>query len=108
MTAKELLANLRSTAGTIDPAECFLYMAAHAHELRLDDGQRLNDLVDFTSWLLLVAHELNPRTNLMRRAEADRTRDAATPTKAIASVAPGWAREDSAGANWRSRRECSS
>lgn len=73
MTAKELVANLRA-AGEIDPAECFLYMAAHAHELRLEHGQRLLDQIDFTAWLIEVSRALASRDQiLVSRTENDRT-----------------------------------
>lgn len=48
MIAPELIANLRAmNAISADPRELFLYLAAHVHQCRLADGQRLNDLTDF-------------------------------------------------------------
>lgn len=63
MTAKELVAYLRA-GGPVDPAECLLYMAAHAHEFRLAGGQRLLDQLDFTSFLIEVSLALNGRDEL--------------------------------------------
>lgn len=73
MTAKDLVANLRA-GGPVDPAECLLYMAAHAHEFRLEDGQRLNDQTDFTAWLIEVSRALAGRDHILAsRMENDRT-----------------------------------
>jgi hypothetical protein len=58
MNARELITHLRSKGGTIEPAEYFLYLAAHAHEARLNDGSRLLDQTDFTTFLIEVAKEL--------------------------------------------------
>jgi hypothetical protein len=73
MTAKDLVANLRA-GGAIDPAECLLYMAAHAHEFRLSGGQRLLDQTDFTAWLIEVSRALAGRSHILAsRIEHDRT-----------------------------------
>lgn len=73
MTARELVASLRA-AGPVDPAECLLYMAAHAHEFRLSGGQRLLDQIDFTSFLIEVSQALAGRDQILaNRAENDRT-----------------------------------
>jgi hypothetical protein len=54
MTARDLLSNLRASNVT-KPADVCLCMANLAHELRLSDGQRLNDLTDFTVFLRELA-----------------------------------------------------
>ena len=59
MTAAELIANLRAINAT-ELREVFLYMAAHAHEARLADGQRLVDQTDFTTWLLELHEAAKP------------------------------------------------
>lgn len=58
MTVADLLPVLRE----LDPREMFLYLAAHAHELRLRDGQRLNDLTDFTTFFLELSQALKPES----------------------------------------------
>jgi hypothetical protein len=50
MTAAEAYANCLE-AGAKDPIEFFLYLAGHAHELRLENGSRLNDGSDFRQFL---------------------------------------------------------
>src|SRR5882724_9003928 len=72
MTAKELIANLHFS-GSIDPAECFLYLAAHAHEARLAGGQRLLDQSDFTAWLIELAQALRQRATSNGEKRVDRT-----------------------------------
>lgn len=64
MTAPELIANLRAmNAISADPRELFLYLAAHVHQCRLADGQRLNDLTDFEAWLIELAQAAKPPQN---------------------------------------------
>jgi len=58
MTPAELLSNLRF-AGAEEPIEIFLYLANHAHELRTNDGQRLNDGIDFAVFLVEFADVLS-------------------------------------------------
>ncbi len=60
MTAKELISDLRAM-NALDPRECFLYLAAHAHEARLANGCRLLDQTDFTAWLLELSEAAKPQ-----------------------------------------------
>lgn len=57
MTAAEAIANL---ARVQEPAERFLYLAAHAHEFRLATGQRLLDGTDFKAFLVELAEASQP------------------------------------------------
>lgn len=62
MTAPELIANLRAmNLLSADPRELFLYLAANVHQCRLSDGQRLNDLTDFESFLIELAQASKPK-----------------------------------------------
>jgi len=54
MTAKEAISNLRAANADL-PVEYFLYLAAHASELRLTNGARLNDSTDFKAFLVELA-----------------------------------------------------
>ena len=58
MKSREFVAIVPSSA-LLDPAEFLLFMAARAHELRLEDGQRLCDLTDFTTCMLEISRALN-------------------------------------------------
>ena len=71
MKSREFVAIVPSSA-LLDPAEFLLFMAARAHELRLEDGQRLNDLTDFTTCMLEISRALNG-WNHPARTMADRT-----------------------------------
>ena len=50
MTARELISNLRR-CGPQSLTVIFHYVADRAHELRLADGQKLNDCLDFAAML---------------------------------------------------------
>jgi hypothetical protein len=54
MTAKQAIRNLRGM-GAESPAQYFLYLANHAHDARLLDGQRLCDATDFIVFLRELA-----------------------------------------------------
>jgi len=60
MTALEAVRNLRA-AGAIEPVEYFLYLASHASDLRLRDGQGLNDGTDFKAFLVELAEAVLPQ-----------------------------------------------
>lgn len=73
MKPREFVAIVPSSA-LIDPAEFLLFMASRAHELLLEDGQRLNDLTDFTTCLLEISRALQGWNNGPSRPIAvDRT-----------------------------------
>lgn len=57
MKPREFVAIVPSSA-LLDPAEFLLFTASHAHELRTEDGRRLNDLLDVTAWMLEVSRAL--------------------------------------------------
>lgn len=57
MTAREAIADLQHAK---EPVEFFLYLAAHAHELRLTNGARLNDSTDFKAFLVELAEATKP------------------------------------------------
>ena len=59
MTAQEAISNLRASNAEL-PVEYFLYLAAHACELRLTNGMRLNDVTDFKAFLLELAEATKP------------------------------------------------
>lgn len=70
MTARELVSTFRplSFPATED---FFLYLAAHIPEMRLSDGQRLNDATDFAAFLRELADVLeSQRTCRAPAAEA--------------------------------------
>ena len=54
MTAAEAIRNLQSM-GAHEPIEYFLFLANHAHELRLANGGRLNDGTDWKAFLRELA-----------------------------------------------------
>jgi hypothetical protein len=54
MTATEAYSNCVA-CGAKEPMEFFLYLAGHAHELRLENGSRLDDGTDFKAFLLEFA-----------------------------------------------------
>lgn len=54
MTVPQLITILRARPN-LDPAEYLLYLANHVHEIRLADGQRLNDATDFIVFLRELA-----------------------------------------------------
>lgn len=56
MTAKELIANLRSL-GTLDGHVIFNYLAEHTYEAKLATGQQLRDASDFKAFLRELAEE---------------------------------------------------
>ena len=62
MTAKEALSNLHAAHvnEATEPVEYFLYLAAHCHDLKTADGQRLNDGTDFAVFLREFAEALCP------------------------------------------------
>lgn len=60
MTASEITSNLR-TARLAEPIEIFLYLANHFPELETSDGQKMNDLTDFATFLREFAEALAPR-----------------------------------------------
>lgn len=57
MTAKDVLSYLHESRVT-EPIEIFLYLANHAHELRLSHGRRLIDGGDFKEFLLDLAEAM--------------------------------------------------
>lgn len=57
MTAQEAISNLRDAH---EPVEFFLYLAAHAHELRLSNGARLNDATDWKAFMVELAEATKP------------------------------------------------
>lgn len=50
MTAAEAYSNAVAS-GAKDPIDFFLYLAGHDNELRLENGARLNDGMDFKTFL---------------------------------------------------------
>lgn len=57
MAAQEAISNLRDAH---EPVEFFLYLAAHAHELRLSNGARLNDGTDWKAFMVELAEATKP------------------------------------------------
>lgn len=56
MTATELIRNLRSMGNLHDLKTSLLYIAVHADEVKLRDGNRLLDQSDFTAFLIELAN----------------------------------------------------
>jgi hypothetical protein len=54
MNAAEAYSNAIA-AGAQGPIDYFLFLAGHAHELRLENGERLNDGTDFKVFLCELA-----------------------------------------------------
>jgi hypothetical protein len=65
VTASEITSNLR-TARLTEPIEIFLYLANHFPELETSDGQKMNDLTDFATFLREFAEALAPSANPAR------------------------------------------
>jgi hypothetical protein len=55
MTAQELIAGLRAMVGPQEVRVIFHYLANHAIEARLAEGQRITDVSDVVAWLRELA-----------------------------------------------------